>query len=372
MTDELPGGSARSAPRISVCLPVWQGAHLVDIAIQGLLAQTETDWELLVGDNASDDGLDQKTAGYADSRIRYLRFDDHVDVYDNFNRVINLASGRWILPLGADDSLHAHALATLLAAADGPGDAPVAVIAACRRVLPDGSLADANYYGSQRPVRVREGSYDAAEWLAIAASGGPFPWNIGSVAFSRDALRDAGAFKPEVGLAADAELIFRIAAFGRVTYLETPLLDFMVRPDSDGNQRWAAERRTGGQDTALARAVLEALAAHEGKREVSAEERRAVMGGAARTYLIRAAQHRTLPAGRGRAGALSDVRRAGRLDPAGMRHPYSLLIIAGALLAPAWLLRRLSAVMRDRIHGGAARAEPLNVSRPVRVPGIRS
>jgi glycosyltransferase involved in cell wall biosynthesis len=337
---------------VTICLPVWQGAHLVDIAINGALAQTETDWELVVGDNASDDGLEAVVARHGDRRIRYHRWDEHVDVYQNFNRTMELARGEWVLPIGADDMLHPDALASLLAAAEPRPDAPVPVlvVAACRRVLPDGASADAFYYGALRAVDVEAGSYDAGGWLAIAATGGPYPWNMGSVLIARSVLAAAGAFRPDVGLAADMELVFRLSAYGPVAYLDRPLLDFMVRPDSDGNVKWSAERSSRDQPTPLARALLAALSEHQRRRTVSRAEQRAVRSGAARTHLVRAAQHRTQPGGRGRRGALADIRRAARLDGWTILHPGSATMILGALLAPTPLIRRVSTALRDRNH----------------------
>lgn len=345
----------RSTPRVTVCLPVWQGADLVHIAIRGTLAQTESDWELVIVDNASEDGLADTVAAYRDPRIRYRRFEEHVDAYQNLNRTVEMAQGRWALPIGADDRLHPEALSLLLAAAEGqePRTAarqPVMVVAPCRRVLADGTPADAIYYGSQRPAPVERGTYEAAAWLAIGASGGPFAWNIGSILFDRQVLATSGGFRSEVGLAADQELIFRMAAHGPVAYLDTPLLDFMVRPESVGNQLWLMERRDEGGLTALAQALVAALAAHELVRQVGAGERRELLRGAARTHLVRAAQHRILPGGQGRAGALADLRRAVRLSWSALLRPSHAALALATLVAPSSLIAKTSSWLRDRAH----------------------
>ncbi|MGI8829886.1 MAG: hypothetical protein ACR2I5_08985 [Candidatus Limnocylindria bacterium] len=53
------------------------------------------------------------------------------------------------------------------------------------------------------------------------------------------ALVESGAFRPEIELAADMELIFRLAAYADVLVLDTPLVDYLVHLDSDGNSQWA-------------------------------------------------------------------------------------------------------------------------------------
>lgn len=354
--------SGGERPLFSICLPVWNGADLVHIAIEGALSQTEANWQLIVGDNASSDGLALVVASYREPRIRYHRWEAHVGPEESFNRTMALADGEWILPLGADDRLDPAALQQMAAgiaqASSSSLPAPIMVVAPCRRVFPDGTPADAHYYGPQRPVSPAPGRYDAAAWLAVAASGGPFPWNLGSVAFAREALQTTGALRPEIGLAADMELIFRMAAYGDVLYLDETLLDFTMRAESDGNQRWAADRRGNHEQTPLGLAMLAALATHERQRVVRPVERRMIQAAAARSLLRRAAQHRTLKWGRGWVGASADVVRAVRLSPGALLNGEAVLLTTGALLAPSWLLRRASAAMRDRTHATVLPSQP--------------
>ncbi|MGI8829880.1 MAG: glycosyltransferase family 2 protein [Candidatus Limnocylindria bacterium] len=341
-------------PRVSICLPVRQGAHLVRTAIEGALSQEEQDWELIIGDNASTDGLREVVEQFDDPRIMFHRWDAVVDVHENFNRTMELARSDWVLPLGADDRLRPHALRTVVEAATAVGTPPcVMVVGRCHRVLRDGSSAEMQYYGSQRPVIPRAGSHAASAWLQLAATGGPFVWNLGSVLFSRAALAESGPFRPEVGLAADMELIFRAAALGTVAVVDATLVDVMVRDESEGNQRWLAHRRDGDPQTPLARAIVAALEAHAAVRSVSAAERQAVMNGAARTQLVRAAQHRVLPGGRGRIGSLADIREALRLSPRTVLRWSSWTLIVGALLAPRWLIRFASTMMQRCRHRGS-------------------
>ncbi len=354
-TTPLPDPAAEVAfgPEFTICVPVWNGARFVEGVLESVLAQTYPHWRLIIGDNASTDGLPELLATYTDARIKHHRWDRHVGPNENFNRTMALADTEWVLPIGADDRLDPDALERLASAAraDHRAEAPVAMlIAACRRVFLDGSTAEAAYYGSLAPVLVPAGRYDSRQWLAIAATGGPFPWNIGSLAFWRPALLESGGFRPDIGLAADMELIFRLSAVGDVVYLGAPLMDFAVHPESDGNLQWARNRRNPDADVPLARALLAALHAHEGLRMVHENERTAIRRAAARSYLQRAAQHRVLDGGLGRRGALRDVARAMRLSVGPLIEPRSLALLVGAIAAPASFLRWASAAMRRRHH----------------------
>lgn len=59
---------------VSIVLPVYNQASLIAEAIEGVLQQTYSDWELIIIDDGSKDGLQDVLAGYtADRRIRLVR-----------------------------------------------------------------------------------------------------------------------------------------------------------------------------------------------------------------------------------------------------------------------------------------------------------
>jgi hypothetical protein len=321
--------------------------------IDSVLAQSYPHWRLYVGDNGSVDDIDQVMQSYTDPRISYHRYDRCVGVTESFNRTAALAETDWVMPIGADDRLPPNALARMACALDDASsdraEPIVMIVAKCRRVSPAGVLAEAQYYGSRLPARLDAGRHDSRTWLALAASGGPFAWNMGAIAMWRPVLLESGPFRAEVGLATDMELIFRLAAYGDVLYIDEPLLDFAVRAESEGNLQWSQNRGDPKADVPLAVALLASLKAHEGVRQVSDAERRAVQRGVARTYLQRATQHR-LPGGLGRRGAVRDIWRASRLNWKAVFEPGSFTRSLAAVAAPDSLVKRATAVMQRRRH----------------------
>ena len=72
--DAAPRGEpSPDDPRVTVLLAVQNGLPYVREAVESVLAQTFTDFELLVVDDASTDGTGEAVAAYADPRIRVLR-----------------------------------------------------------------------------------------------------------------------------------------------------------------------------------------------------------------------------------------------------------------------------------------------------------
>ena len=84
------------SPRISVCLPTYNRAEALGSAIAAVQRQTVSDWELIVGDDASSDHTGSMVKSFHDSRIRYYRHERNVGIYDNWNHLIGLARGEHI------------------------------------------------------------------------------------------------------------------------------------------------------------------------------------------------------------------------------------------------------------------------------------
>lgn len=92
-------------PRVSVGLPVYNGALYIREAIESILAQTFTDFELIISDNASTDSTPEICQEYAaqERRIRYFRNSYNVGVSENFNRVFALSTEEYFKWASHDD-----------------------------------------------------------------------------------------------------------------------------------------------------------------------------------------------------------------------------------------------------------------------------
>ena len=91
------------APRVTIALATRNRAGYLRAAIESCLAQTFTDFELLVCDNASTDNTAAVVASFADPRIRYHRNEHDLGMVGNWNRCVELARGELIANLCDDD-----------------------------------------------------------------------------------------------------------------------------------------------------------------------------------------------------------------------------------------------------------------------------
>lgn len=99
------------APKVSVLIPTYNYAHILDVTIQSVLAQTYKDFELIIVDNCSTDNTVEVVQKYlSDSRVSFHRNDRNLGLTGNWNRCLELAKGEYLKYLCADDKLHPQIL----------------------------------------------------------------------------------------------------------------------------------------------------------------------------------------------------------------------------------------------------------------------
>ena len=93
------------SPLITIGLPVYNSERYLRQSLDSLLAQTYSDFVLVISDNASTDGTAQICREYAaaDPRIKYFRNDTNIGNPRNFNRVFELTATRYLKWSTADD-----------------------------------------------------------------------------------------------------------------------------------------------------------------------------------------------------------------------------------------------------------------------------
>lgn len=88
---------------VSIITPTWNCGRFIAETIQSVLAQTHTNWEMIIVDDCSTDNTRQVVDSFDDSRIRYHCLNKNSGAAIARNTALKMAKGRWIAFLDSDD-----------------------------------------------------------------------------------------------------------------------------------------------------------------------------------------------------------------------------------------------------------------------------
>jgi len=102
---EVNGMSGSTVPELTVCIPTYNAAHFLMEAIDSVMRQGLSDFEILIIDNASTDETSSLIESLKNPYIRFVRNEVNVGACGNHNICMDLATGRYVKFLCADDVL---------------------------------------------------------------------------------------------------------------------------------------------------------------------------------------------------------------------------------------------------------------------------
>jgi len=182
-------------PYFSIILPTYNRAHLLPKAIESVLAQTFTDWELLIVDDGSTDTTKELVATFKDERIRYI-FQENQERSAARNNGIKQSRGAYICFLDSDDYFLDKKLENLHKAQIGVENLSIWY---------DGLIIEQNNTKDQFPFPIKENDFNEYEFI------------ISNILFSQQICANIELFKefqfnPKIRIGEDMELWFRIAS----------------------------------------------------------------------------------------------------------------------------------------------------------------
>jgi glycosyltransferase involved in cell wall biosynthesis len=208
-----------SAPRVSVAVPTWNRAHLVERAVRSALAQTFRDFELLVVDDGSTDRTSAVVAGIADPRLRYIRHDGNGGISRARNTAISEVRGEWIAFLDDDNEWAPDYLDRQLAfAASRPG----ADVVSCHARRQDAR--------SGRHGRVPSRLWEGQVFRQLLKGWVPL---MSCTLLRRSLLIEVGGLDERLGATEDRDLWMRLAR--RTTFAGNPDV-LVIRHEHSGPQ----------------------------------------------------------------------------------------------------------------------------------------
>ena len=99
---------------VSIIMPTFNRADCISNAIQSVLSQTHTNWELIVSDDGSTDNTSEIVQGFNNPKIIYFKSEMSGGVSKARNLGLHRSTGQWVFFLDSDNTWHPSYLETML------------------------------------------------------------------------------------------------------------------------------------------------------------------------------------------------------------------------------------------------------------------
>ncbi len=207
--------SVADTPTVSVIIATYRRPQLLPRAIRSVLAQTFTDFEVIVVDDASGDATPEVVASFTDPRLRYLCLERNGGVNRARNTAAAQARGELLAMVDDDDRVEPTFLADLIALlAQSP---PTVGFVWSWKTIVELS-ADGERLVQQLTYRIATPAPVAGARLRERPIGGS-----GGLMVRRCVFEETGGFDPAFFSGGDTDLILRMAARYDFAVLPKPL-----------------------------------------------------------------------------------------------------------------------------------------------------
>lgn len=215
-------------PRVSIIMPAHNASKTIAEAVHSALNQSMGNLELIVCDDASNDGTGSILNTIVDKRLKAIRNETNLGAGRSRDKAIELASAPWLAVIDADDRWKPDRLEKLLAATDGQNDVLVF----------DDLLMCHEKNGVMTPWRPLHGNHafgtsgDAARNIAL----GDYitaPRLLIKPLFPSETVKESHIRHSDRKFGEDAEFFLRLAMAGlRFRYFPEALYLYRITPGS--------------------------------------------------------------------------------------------------------------------------------------------
>lgn len=218
------------SPLISIIINCFNGERFLREAIDSVIAQTYSNWELIFWDNQSTDSTANIVRSYHDDRIRYFYAPEHTSLGEARNLALEKANGVYIGFLDSDDKWLPSFLSEY-----------VSVI----RENPSAVLIYSNYYcceNSKMWIAYKNkcpGEINVCDLLSR------YDVAISSALFKSDIVKIQNIrFNANFSLIEDYDFFIRLGVCGKILYVSSPLMIYLYHQNNlSHSSKWVDEFR---------------------------------------------------------------------------------------------------------------------------------
>ena len=211
-------GMGGEVPKVSVCLPTYNGAAFLAQAIKSVLAQSYPHFELLIVDDGSTDATVEIARSFADPRIGIVQNETRQGIPANWNRALSLARGEFLSLFHQDDVMLPENLARKIAILQANPAMSFAHSAIELLVEAEASPPPANWVEEASQDFIMEGNAYFRRLIAKNRICAP------TVIMRRAYFDRVGEFDPTLGFTCDYAMWLKLCVEGQVAFLSDPLV----------------------------------------------------------------------------------------------------------------------------------------------------
>ena len=214
-------------PRLSVCLPTYNGEAYVAEAVRSVLEQSYTDFELVAVDDGSSDRTLEILQTCSDPRLRIYQNPQRRGIPGNWNVAVGLARGEYVCVFHQDDVMLAGNLARKIALFDT--DPSLSLVHSGAEPIIESDVPNrlSDWMEKAEADFVEEGEAYVRKLLlrgpCICAP---------TVIVRREQLAAAGGFDEALGFACDYEMWMKLCVEGRVGFIHDTLVRYRWHADN--------------------------------------------------------------------------------------------------------------------------------------------
>ena len=216
-------------PLVSVCIPTYKGAAFLGAALDSVLHQTYPHFEIWVLDDNSPDNTASVVANYSDSRVRYMRNPNNLGPEGNWNRCLDMATGKYFKLLPHDDLLAADCLENQVKVLEQDKGGDIALVFGSRQIIdPEGRTLM-----TRGLARAKAGRIEGLTLVKRCVRAGTNQiGEPGNGLFRAEIIKRVGFYDATYPYLVDLDYWFRVLLHGAAYYTATQSSSFRISAGS--------------------------------------------------------------------------------------------------------------------------------------------
>ena len=208
--------------KVSICIPTYNRSDYLKYSVNSVLAQTYTDFELIICDDGSTDDTPNVVNSWKDSRIRYLRHPKNIGRSRNMRSGFDAAVGDYFIKFDDDDALTSEFLEKTVQVLDSHAEVDFVctdhwVINAQNQREEAATKANSAKWGKDKLIVGKIDNLIGETFVKQSLQ-------VGSTLFRRACLSTVNYMRPEADGCEDFDLLVRLAIAGFQGYFLPELL----------------------------------------------------------------------------------------------------------------------------------------------------